>query len=51
MRTLAGTQVPDDILSVISMQRLPNQIPTVLAASQTDSLYDLAELWYKVAEI
>lgn len=51
MRTLAGTQVTDNFLKVIFLQRLPNHIRTALAASQTDSLDNLAKLGDQIAEI
>ncbi|XP_054259985.1 uncharacterized protein LOC128984674 [Macrosteles quadrilineatus] len=51
MRTLAGTQVTDSFLKVIFLQRLPSHIRTALAASQTNSLDDLAKLGDQIAEL
>ncbi|XP_023220291.1 uncharacterized protein LOC111622178, partial [Centruroides sculpturatus] len=50
MRALAGTQVTDEFLRTLFLQRLPNNVRSVLVTKQ-DSLHTLAAMADKIMEI
>ncbi|XP_023224221.1 uncharacterized protein LOC111625326 [Centruroides sculpturatus] len=50
MRALAGTQVMDEFLRTLFLQRLPNNVRSVLVTKQ-DSLHTLATMADKIMEI
>lgn len=50
MRELAGTQLNDDFLKTLWMQRLPQEIQTIISVSR-ETLDNLAKLADKIAEV